>query len=152
MGFCASWGHSLFGFLFVPWNYIDQYRCSKVHFKGLSFCLQRILMVLPFELQAKAHRPHVLTPSCSPSALILFAEQMNNRSAYISAWGRRTTSSLRELSALAGSPNRGLRLPQVIYIGCVFIGSSESEPTIVHQLRADTHHMPSRFNTLYYHP
>ena len=29
------------------------------------------------------------------------------------------------------------------FIGCVFIGSSESEPTSVHQLIADTHRMPS---------
>ena len=37
-------------------------------------------------------------------------------------------------SSLTGSPKCGLRLPQIIYIGCVFIGSSESEPTSVHQL------------------
>ena len=29
------------------------------------------------------------------------------------------------------------------YIGCVFVGSSESEPTSVHQLIADTRRMPS---------
>ena len=34
-------------------------------------------------------------------------------------------------------------LKEYIYIGCVLIGSSESESTSVHQLRVDTRHVPS---------
>ena len=103
----------------------------------LFFCLQRILRVRVFELRATHRRiAHMCSfLFCSPSAIICCCA--NKSSINISAWGRRTTSSLLELSALTGSPSRGLRLPQIIYIGCVFIGSSESEPTSVTQLRGD---------------
>ena len=88
------------------------------------------------------------SPTCAQSFFahhqLSSAEQSNSINQHLGLVSpTKLFSSVFEAQSSTGSPNRGIRLSQIIYIGCVFIGSSESEPTSVHQLRADTRHMSS---------
>ena len=114
------------------------------------FCFLGVIAgFLCFELRAAhghTHRPHVVTPHLHIFTLL--------------------TASFHLLSKTSQSINIGLESPTNIFssvfealflqahltvacvwfqnhMGCVSIGSAESEPTCVHQLRVDTRHVPS---------